>query len=94
MRTVSPPLPASQQGRLWTWLVAGTGVAAAGAGGVLAYLAHRDTGSADNEPWADEAQRLSDRAGSRAKTSQILLGTAGVALIAAFVLYQVEGAAP
>jgi hypothetical protein len=88
------PVVSAHSGRLWTWIAGGTGAVALASGGGLAVVAWRDARAADRAVWAKDAQRLSDRAGARAVTSQVLLGTASLVLLGAVALYFVEGMTP
>ncbi|WNG16357.1 PEGA domain-containing protein [Cystobacter fuscus] len=78
--------------RVWTWVAAGAaGVAAAGAV-TLGLLARSDSRELLARPHERaEAQRLHDSALGRARASNVLTGTAGVALLAGTALFFFEG---
>jgi tetratricopeptide (TPR) repeat protein len=78
--------------RVWTWVAAGAaGVATAGAV-TLGLLARSDSRELLARPHERaEAQRLHDSALGRARASNILTGTAGVALLAGTALFFFEG---
>ncbi|QRN93531.1 PEGA domain-containing protein [Archangium violaceum] len=84
--------PGQPRRRVWTWVAAGAaGVATAGAV-TLGLLARSDSRELLARPHERaEAQRLHDSALGRARASNILTGTAGVALLAGTALFFVEG---
>ena len=84
--------PGQPRRRMWTWVAAGAaGVATAGAV-TLGLLARSDSRELLARPHERaEAQRLHDSALGRARASNILTGTAGVALLAGTALFFFEG---
>ncbi|PTL75660.1 PEGA domain-containing protein [Vitiosangium sp. GDMCC 1.1324] len=84
--------PEQPRRRVWTWVAAGAaGVAAAGAV-TLGLLARSDSRELLARPHERaEAQQLHDSALERARASNILTGTAGVALLAGTALFFIEG---
>ena len=83
-------------GRLWTWVALGTGVALAGAGVAFA-LASQDSQDAYDAAASqiqvdlDELQSLQDDGESSALLANVFFGAGGAALVAAVVLFFVEG---
>ncbi|WP_257447538.1 PEGA domain-containing protein [Archangium lipolyticum] len=78
--------------RIWTWVAAGAAGAAAAGAVTLGMLARSDSRELLARPHERaEAQRLHDSALGRARASNILTGTAGVALLAGTALFFVEG---
>ncbi|HYO71687.1 MAG TPA: hypothetical protein VEU33_36975, partial [Archangium sp.] len=84
--------PGQPRRRVWTWVAAGAaGVATAGAV-TLGLLARSDSRELLARPHERaEAQRLHDSALGRARASNVLTGTAGVALLAGTALFFFEG---
>ncbi|AKJ03453.1 tetratricopeptide repeat protein [Archangium gephyra] len=84
--------PGQPRRRVWTWVAAGAaGVATAGAV-TLGLLARSDSRELLARPHERaEAQRLHDSALGRARASNLLTGTAGVALLAGTALFFFEG---
>ncbi len=94
LRIASPPevKVAPARPRPWTWVAAGVAGAAlaAGAGfGLAAHSASQDLRASEHD--GATAQRLADSASSRARSANILYGTAAVAGAAGVTLFFVEG---
>ena len=77
--------------RVWTWVMAGVGVAALAGGGTFGYLASTAKSDFEKEPWADEADKLRGTIDSHALAANILFGVGGASLVAALVLFFTEG---
>jgi tetratricopeptide (TPR) repeat protein len=78
--------------RVWTWVAAGAAGAAAAGAVTLGWLARSDSRELLARPHERaEAQRLHDSALGRAKASNILYGTTGVAVLAGTALFFFEG---
>jgi hypothetical protein len=88
----SPPAPpAGKRGRRYTWVAAGTAVAAAGAAAYYGMAAReRSDTLLDGTPRAD-ADALSRDARSRARTANVLWSVSGAAAAAGITLFFVEG---
>ncbi len=88
---VPAPKPAEKR-RVYTWIAAGTAVAAAAAGGYFGVSARRDADAirALSAPNGDEARRLESSAQSSRRTANVLYVAAGAAGAAGVTLFFVE----
>lgn len=77
--------------RVWTWVLTGVGLAALAGGGTFGYLASSAKDDFDNEPYADEADKLRDTIDAHSLAANILFGVGGASLVAALVLFFTEG---
>lgn len=77
--------------RVWTWVLAGVGVACMAGGGTFGYLAAQAKDDFEREPWADKADNLLGTVDSHSLAANILFGVGGASLVAALVLFFTEG---
>ena len=68
------------------WTLAGASAVAAGVGTILAIQSSQDSSAADKAAWASDTRALDERARSKARQSQLLLGGALVGGAGAVVL--------
>lgn len=92
MKTPAPRPEQPEKRRVYTWIAAGTAVAAAAAGGYFGLAARRDSDAIRSlsAPDGDEARRLASSAQSKARTANILYAAGGVAAAAGVTLFFVE----
>lgn len=93
---LTPPRAPPARGeprRVYTWVAAGTAVAAAAAGAYFGASANTENDRIDDGTirTAAEIKALQDRADRKAKTANVLYGAAGAAAAAGVTLFFIEG---
>jgi hypothetical protein len=88
----APPAKGAQR-RVYTWVAAGSAVAAAAAGAYFGASANTENDKIDDGTirTAAEIKALQDRADRKAKTANVLYGAAGAAAAAGVTLFFIEG---